>query len=214
VEERLWRPVTEEPSHPLCVLHGRPLGDGRLLARLGPANRVGARYFQLLLQDAHGFLQRPPVVVGMHHQGPYPSFNWIEVMTTSCLAEHEPVLFTYLTEVIPPGGHLMVEYESAERRETERLLAQGVPPVLTPLGWLMFQAGCDAGFRDWYISEGGSEGPRKLQGFKCLDEAHRRQKCAELAQEVQAYLRSRPDAAEPVRQRAVQLLRQLSEGTH
>ena len=59
----------------------------------------------------------------------------------------------------------MAEYESRPRTSTARALAAGVPPVATPLGALLFDLGCGVAFRDWYISEGGREGPRKLQGL-------------------------------------------------
>jgi hypothetical protein len=60
--------------------------------------------------------------------------------------------------------------------------------VATPLGYLMFLAGCGASFRDWYISEGGREGPRRLQGFKPLDAASAVSKAAAMAMELRAFL--------------------------
>ena len=51
----------------------------------------------------------------------------------------------------------------------------------------MFQAGCRS-YRDWYISEGGREGPRKLQGFKPLNDEIAREKTAKLRAEVERLL--------------------------
>jgi hypothetical protein len=56
----------------------------------------------------------------------------------------------------------------------------------------MFRAGCRS-FRDWYISEGGREGPRKLQGFKPLDEAIARERTAALRRQVEELL-ARPES--------------------
>jgi hypothetical protein len=82
-------------------------------------------------------------------------------------------LFQMLADLIPPGGHLMfaydVPYESSFHRETAAGLMGNVPPVCTPLGKLLF----DVGFRlvkDWYLAEGGHEGPRKLWGEKPADD--------------------------------------------
>ena len=97
-------------------------------------------------------------------------------------------LFEYLVDLIPRGGHLMVEYDSPEQEETVRALDLGVPPVATPLGYIMFLAGYDAGFKDWYFAEGGTEGPRKLQGYRSLDEHHARLKAQEMTQELKSFL--------------------------
>jgi hypothetical protein len=66
----------------------------------------------------------------------------------------------------------MVSYEDAAplHRETDRALSAGVPPVLTPLGFLLFMSGFRL-VKNWYLSEGGHEGPRKLWGEKPPDDA-------------------------------------------
>ncbi|HEY56100.1 MAG TPA: DUF1122 family protein, partial [Dehalococcoidia bacterium] len=51
------------------------------------------------------------------------------------------------------------------------------------------------GFKDWYFSEGGTEGPRKLQGYKALHEEDARLKNRELARELREFLR-RPSLAD------------------
>jgi hypothetical protein len=79
--------------------------------------------------------------------------------------DNDRALFQMLAALVPPGGHLMVEYDSPFHEATARMLTLGYPPVTTPLGRRLFQAGVRS-YRDWYISEGGREGPRKLQGFK------------------------------------------------
>ena len=90
---------------------------------------------------------------------------------------------------------MMVEYESPEQQDTARSLALGIPPVATLLGYMLFSAGCGAGFKDWYFAEGGGEGARKLQGYKALDEQHAQMKAKELVQELRVFLSRLPLAA-------------------
>lgn len=83
-------------------------------------------------------------------------------------------LFRILGGLVPAGGSLMVSYslfskESKVHKETRLALDRGYPPVVTPLGFLLFHAGCGMGFKDWYFAEGGREGPEKLQGFKPIN---------------------------------------------
>lgn len=101
--------------------------------------------------------------------------GWLEVGYAVCVAWRaggqadvracglEGRLLATLAALVPPGGHLMVEYESDHHRETFTAIARGVPPVLTPLGWLLWHAGLRAGFKAWYFAEGGCEGGMKLQ---------------------------------------------------
>lgn len=127
--------------------------------------------------------------------------NWIEVMALGAYPQEWSSrgivgeralarLFSLLRDATPPGGHLMVEYESPSMAETLHALVGGVPPVLTPLGHAMFLAGFGWGLRDWYIAEGWSEGPRKLQGFHALDAEHLRRSVAHLAQELATFATS------------------------
>ncbi len=201
-ERGWWTPTRAE--HPVGRLQGRSLGVGRVMALLGPKNSVGARYFQLFLRLPNGGLSHA-FLLGLHNSGRFPAYNWIDVARydgAASFAEGEDValagaperrLFRLLGDLIPPGGHLMLEYESAHARSTERMLSQGLPPVATPLGHLMFLAGCGASFRDWYISEGGREGPRRLQGFKPLDAASAGSRAAAMATELRAFLALPPD---------------------
>jgi len=181
---------------------------------LGPKNNVGSIYFRLVLRDATGRDGEPNLALGLYNQGPFPAYNWLEII------RYEPVialgpqrldlrasgaegpLFAALASLVPPGGHLMVEYDSPAQAETAQGLARGFPPAVTPLGYLLFQAGCRS-FRDWYISEGGREGPRKLQGFVPLDEGVRREKSVLLRREVEAFLAGRAlRAHEPLEAKA------------
>jgi hypothetical protein len=224
-----WR-VGEGEEHALSAVSGRRLGKVTTAVLLGPKNRFGATYFQVFVIDAERRAGEPAAIVGLHHSGPYASYNWIEIISLAqrvtfasstsgadevldtCQAELDRDLLRRLADVIPPGGHVMMEYDSPEQAETARGLGLNIPPVATPLGHLLFSVGCRAGFRDWYIAEGGSEGPRKLQGYKPLDEAHAGRKARELASQLLAFL-ARPlrsghgDTEESARGRAAEILR-------
>ena len=195
---RTWA-LADEKDHPLGRLQGLPLGSYRLLALLGPKNNVGARYFHLLLVDSAGRMAEEAVAFGLHNSGPYPGYNWVEVFRYEPSprfpgeamdlrsAKLEELLFRALSDLVPAGGHLMVEYESPCQKESERILSMGYPPVTSPLGYLLFRVGCRS-FRDWYISEGGREGPRKLQGYKPLNEALAGERTEALRRQVEAFL--------------------------
>ena len=162
-----WAPPPED--HPLARL--RQLS---LTVLLGPRSRYGAHYFRL-------FREGQEVLGGLYSQGPYPGYNWLEVLRYNApeeaeagRVEWEGEVFRALGALVPPGGHLMVEYESPRWQETARALAGGVPPAATELGLLLLEAGCGAAFKDWYFPEGGAEGPRKLQGFKALEQENAR----------------------------------------
>ncbi|MBN2517907.1 MAG: DUF1122 family protein, partial [Candidatus Altiarchaeota archaeon] len=123
-------------------------------------------------------------------------------------------LFGILGETIPPGGSLMVAYVMFSNRskiheETARGLGIGVPPVATPLGYLMFKAGCGVNFKDWYIPEGGMEGPQKLQGFKALDKEHEDRRKKEMVLELKRFVGGKvsyPGIEEPALERAKRVL--------
>ncbi len=63
-------------------------------------------------------------------------------------------------EMVPPGGHVMVEYDFDTYRELNRK-----PPEEVWLGRLLLESGFGS-LRNWYIPEGWKEGGMKLQGFK------------------------------------------------
>ena len=186
-------------EHPLGQLHGAALGEWRLLALLGPKNNVGSRYFQLWVADGDGRLCDDLLALGLHNTGPFPAFNWIEMtqyrevlrigsetldLPTTRL---DGALFALLAQFVPPGGHIMVEYDSPTHRATERMLTLGFPPVCSPIGYLMFGIGCRS-YRDWYIAEGGREGPRKLQGFMPLNEEIKGEKTSLLRGQLEQFL--------------------------
>jgi len=212
-------------DHPLVQLEGKPLVGAALEIMLGPKNRFRARYFQIALRDRTGNASQP-LLLALYHAGLYPSYNWIEVIKLArnisfqerefALSETDlERLFSYLADLIPPGGHIMVEYESAQWAETRLSIGCGIPMVATPLGSMLFRVGCGVAFKDWHFAEGGMEGPRKLQGYKALNERHRRARANEMAAELRSFLSREASPSchqlwETARDRAVQILSLLS----
>ncbi len=200
IEENLNSRGWEMPGeHPISRLDGLALGEYQTVALLGPKNAVGSRYFRLFLADAGGELAEEQLALGLFGAGPYPAFNWVEFTQYEELLHFpagaldlwqtglERPLLAAMSSLIPPGGHLMVEYDSGSHKPTERILTLRYPPACSPIGYLMFEAGVRS-YRDWYISEGGREGPRKLQGFKPLNEEIAREKTALLCGDLEATL--------------------------
>ena len=193
---RNWSPPGD---HPIAALDGLALGDYTVIALLGPKNAVGSRSVQLFLADSAGRLASEELALGLHGAGPYPAFNWAELTqfqeqltfgddTLDLWATGlEYQLFAALSALVPPGGHIMAEYDSPTHRPTERILTLRYPPAMSPIGYVLFEAGARS-YRDWYISEGGREGPRKLQAFKPLNDAIAREKTEALRSDVEAAL--------------------------
>ena len=214
--EKKWTLANQQ--HLLGSLQEKGLGSYKLVVLLGPKNKIGANYFQVLLQNTSGEVSEQPVVAGLHNRGKYPSYNWIEIIRLSSrvsFGSGKEVLDTsmnglarqllqYLADLIPPGGHMMVEYDSPEQRDTARSLALGIPPIATPLGYLLFSIGCGAGFKDWYFAEGWGEGARKLQGYKALNSQHAQLKTEETVTELRAFLNRLPPGAGSELEKAAQ----------
>ena len=217
LKKKEWTPASSQ-KHALGNLEGKSLDSHKLLPLIGPKNRFGASYFQVFLQNESGEVSQQPVLIGLHNKGRYPSYNWIEILRLSSrvnFGSGEEVidislnglirqLFQYLADLLPLGGHMMVEYDSPEQQDTADSLALGIPPVVTPLGYMLFLIGCGAGFKDWHFAEGGSEGPRKLQGYKALNSRHALLKAEKTAQELIAFLDRLPLVASSELERAAQ----------
>jgi hypothetical protein len=85
-----------------------------------------------------------------------------------------------------------VSYESSLHRETQEMLMKGFPPISTSQGELLFRAGFRL-VRDWYLSEGGHEGPRKLWGENPLNEEESRGFDLKTFFQLLAFLSRKPD---------------------
>jgi len=157
--------------------------DGRdhrlIVTELKPVRpRAGWLYLSVALGDARATPSRTPLAMGIVSGGGrlvrpwfelriYPTVEFDDGATFDARATGlEAAFIDLLGTLIPPGGHLMIEYESPGQSATHAELLLRAPPAATHLGSLMFHAGFRGAFKDWYISEGGHEGPRKLQANK------------------------------------------------
>ncbi|MSQ31023.1 MAG: DUF1122 domain-containing protein [Dehalococcoidia bacterium] len=223
-----WRPLAGLPGHALGAIEGAEVGNGVTLAiEIGPRSKVGSDYFRaFLVSDALG-RSTAPLLWGLINRGRFPGFNWVEVTDSAGRLPMESgdeveipegielQMVRVLGTLVPAGGHLMMEYDSRHRSRTARALMANVPPVATPLGAMMFAAGCGVAFTDWYISEGGREGARKLQGFRALDAAHEDRRGREMLNALEAFMPRARDldwdvqaAVRPLAEAAITVLRQ------
>ncbi|NIM59649.1 MAG: DUF1122 domain-containing protein [Candidatus Aminicenantes bacterium] len=158
------------------------------LGKLKQLRFSGWKGFRLFFRDSHGNLSSSPVIKGIYSVGgkdgvkPWMDIEYSEelgfldeketkdglILSSNSL---DRKLFKYLGNIIPSGGHLMVSYEGGQliHTNTIRSLSMSIPPAATSLGFLIFQGGFQL-IKDWYLSEGGHEGPRKLWGEKAPDD--------------------------------------------
>lgn len=168
----------------LSRLDGRRLGRGTLrLLHVRRGRFPEERRFGLGLRG-----EGAPLLEGIAFDGRDPIRPWMEFdCRPGPLAPVErEELFRLLGRAVGPGGHLSVKYEP--HPESAMALAAGVPPPATPLGLLLWTAGC-RWFKDWYYPEGWLEGDAKLQGNIPLDADHRRRRESEAAAELRGWLR-------------------------
>jgi hypothetical protein len=112
-------------------------------------------------------------------------------------------LFKILGELVPAGGSFLVSYtpssdESRAHKETEQGLRRGYPPVVTPLGYLLFLAGCGTRLKDQRIQDGRG-GSGKVQGFKPLDAEERKRKGLSLIRELHQFIAAKSEDDELAR---------------
>lgn len=194
------------PAHPVQHLEGKSLGPYALrLTRLEPMAKSGWRLFELTLSGPEGDFA-PPVVTGIHSVGGRGVLPWVEVLDyrprLECQGrvldlaaqERDVALFGLLAGLFPPGGHIMVGCEGAAHRETHLAALKGVPPIATPLGWVLFRAGFPR-VRFFGLAEGGWEGQQKLWAEKPLDEDAARRWRDATADELRRFLAQAPSAA-------------------
>jgi len=139
-------------------------------------------------------LGRPSQFIAGWIDGDYFETATFQSSETFSLGERgfDSSFFRIIGRLIPPGGSFMVSYslfskESKIHKETRQGLDKGYPPAVTPLGFLLFQAGCGMGFKDWYFAEGGREGPEKLQGFKSINSETAKEKAKLMIQELHRF---------------------------
>ena len=163
--------------------------------------RAGWLYIRIALRDRSGAISSSPIATGIVSGGGRGVMPWLEgrLLPIVNFANRgavdaraiglEAEIVKVLSGLIPPGGHLMLDYEHPGQQETFAELALGVPPAASYLGSLMFRAGCRGEFKDWYFSECGHEGPRKLQANKSPDAASRQRAMREHLRQLRAFIR-------------------------
>jgi hypothetical protein len=185
-------------------LQGRKVGAFALvLAEIRPIRpRSGWRYVRVSLRDKRGRISAGSLMTGIVSAGGRGVKPWIECRLFPIVISDdspgktidaralglEARMIELLGDLIPPGGHLMIDYENPGQEETFAELGLRVPSPASYLGSLMFQAGFRGDFKDWYFSEGGHEGPRKLQANKSPDRAAARRALANHRRELSAFV--------------------------
>ena len=191
--------------------------------------RSGWLHLTIAIMPPGGQPSRTPLMMGIVSGGGRGVMPWFEcrLYPTVELVDGrvlevrsiglEAEFVNLLGALIPPGGHVMIEYETPGQSETHKELLLRVPPVATYLGSLMFRAGFCGEFKDWYISEGGHEGPRKLQANKSPSSSASREALRNHTRELNAFLdRPLPEspddkaAVAQAKARARDLLREIS----
>jgi hypothetical protein len=193
-------------------LQNQTIGEHRIhVVTIEPAHYFDQHDFALYLIDSCGVMSETPVFHGRFNAGrpsiyvpawidgefvEYPSDNAGWMAGVSVIGLPSPVI-TGIAErlgtLIPPGGRLWFAYEAFDgegdlMRETRAALSARVPIIATPIGYLLFCAGCWVGLRDWDIPEGGREGPRKLQGNKPLNAAHAQRRAREIISVLEEFM--------------------------
>jgi hypothetical protein len=168
---------------------------------VGMRQRAGWFRFSLALRNSAGMVSQTVLMVGIVSGGGRGVMPWLEgriypevqlaggAQLDARTAGLESGLIELIGSLVPAGGHLMLEYESPGQSETHRELLLRVPPAATHLGSLMFRAGFRGHFKDWYISEGGHEGPRKLQANKSPNAAAARDAMRANLEELREFLK-------------------------
>ncbi len=220
-------------QHPIYALEGKSLNNRhRLHITTRQRHYIEQRYFELFVdEDGHRF--HSPVFTGIYSTGrkSLGIRGWIDGDYYEKVSSDKATLnlpefgldvkiFKEIGSLIPPGGSLMVAYgmlwgESEVHKNTSQALNLGIPPIVTPIGYLLFHAGCWAGFKDWYIAEGGNEGPKKLQGFRPLDVNDAKKRAQEITKLLEEFITEKPkdhfDLEEPARMRAKETIDFLSK---
>jgi len=159
-------------------------------------------YFNIFL-GKEGELSQGPVIQGLFFIGRGDYIKaWLEFRydPVAVFPDGEAVdmeekdltdtLFSYLGDMIPPGGSMMVIYGAEPHplsTNTEKGLKRSFPPAATPLGYYLWKNDF-RWFKDWYFPEGWMEGGMKLQATHPLDEAVRAEREATAASELEGFV--------------------------
>lgn len=173
---------------PLTELEGKKIGDYMLhLGKIKQLRLSSWKGFELYIKRSDGLLSHTPVIKGIHSSGAKDGVkSWMDLIYWEKLEFRkgekllenlslsskglDRYIFQILGDLIAPGGHMMVSYEGNDpiHIDTRKSLGLRIPAAVTPLGFLLFGSGFQL-IKNWYLSEGGFEGPRKLWAEKAPD---------------------------------------------
>ncbi len=200
--------ISEEQQidgHIIAALDKKSLdGISTSLRNLRRSRFLEERYFELFLKDKSGKMSDKPVISGLYFAGRGKWIKpWGDIVYASTInftkqkSKSRPLdlskkgldilLFRMISQLIPAGGHLSVQYE---RDETEECLRSGLHAVLSPLGYLLWASGF-RWFKNWYFPEGWREGGTKLQGNKPIDVEHKHIREEEIKSELERFLKEK-----------------------
>jgi hypothetical protein len=118
----------------------------------------------------------------------------------------EDAILGFFSGLLGRADLIHVEYE--QDKVTYRELQTGVPPVLSRLGFKLFNLGF-TWFKDFYIAEGWLEGPVKLTAEKPLDREMVNRNLSSMKREVEGYIAKTADTG--IHNRAEKVLTRISD---
>lgn len=178
-------------------IEGRKIGEYFLyLGEVKKGRFPEESKFKLLLRDKENQISSEAIAIGRFFKGIELAKPWMEISYREKVKIKENTIelskagldiafFQVLSELIPAGGYIMVKY--LDHPTTAKALSIGVPPIATPIGYLLWKSGF-RWFKDWYFPEGGMEGEPKLQANKPLNSEIERARINEIAIELKEFL--------------------------
>jgi hypothetical protein len=219
----------QKDSHPLQKLEGELGRNHSIRVVRKQLRKTEQSFFQVFLLDKSRVMSQQPVFEGLYSVGIKPDIDgWIDghyyeevefkknrlnISETGLDLD----LFKKLGGTLKPSWSFMVAYESFGKagrtlQETSQGLNCGIPPIATPLGYLLFAAG-RLKIKDWYFPEGGNEGMPKLEGIGAVDREHSARMKRETTNELKLFLKRGAchdkELEQPARKRAEEILESI-----
>ena len=215
--------------HPLQKLEGALGNEYGIKVSRKQLKKSEQSFFQVFLIDKVCRKSEYPVFEGLYSLGIEPEIDgWIDghyyeeaVFKGRKFSLRETgmdlKLFKKLGSALKPSWSFMVAYETFGERgrtldETSRGLNCGIPPIATPLGYLLFTSGRFK-VKDWYFPEGGNEGMPKLEGIGAVDRLHATRMKRETAKELKLFLKKgachEGGLEQPAKERAEKILKSM-----
>ena len=215
--------------HPLLKLEGTLGREYAIKVVRKQLKKAEQSFFQVFLVDSSGSDSKQPVFEGLYSLGIEPYIDgWIdghyyedaefraaELNLSRTGLDSE--LFKKLGKILKTSWSFMVAYETFGKAgrtllETSQSLNCGIPPIATPIGYLLFSTG-RLKIKDWYFPEGGNEGMPKLEGIGAVDRRHAARMRKESAAELRLFLKKGAcrdrELEAPARKRAEEVLKSI-----